>query len=224
MWLIFSSEIKYSLQTLLSFGAVIPFLIFIEFSVQNLSKIYLSLFLFFSIQFWFLNRSKEFRERQFLQLPVSSFKIAVNRLLHLSFHTFFIFGIYLGLYAVLPSAERPDLNILILAGLIILIIYLIAFIIRDLMLSYFRKLGLRKHNVKLILIILFLVLNLLTVYAVIHTKSQGRAPQYFEMTIRFIENNNPFMHVNAIIHFFLIAVMLGIVSIFSFLWKPAYVD
>jgi hypothetical protein len=224
MWDIIKSELNYNAFKLLAFLVVIPFLVLIEFYFDDFPKLYIAFLLYFTILAWFLNANKEHRIIRYNILPVNRLKNAISRIIILLVITLAVYLPYIGLYWILKFNAALNIKYIFVSASVVLIVFGLSFVVRDLAFEFFRTIGLNKYNIKLVLVVIILALNLITVYAFMYTKSTGHAPLFFESAIRSIESHNPFAHPAADFYFVLAFCAVAMISILSYNKRKSYLE
>lgn len=188
-WKLVKSELSYNLFNAVGLAAAMPLIIFLEQSYDDMPKIFTFFCVFLTLQFWLEKRGKEQRERKFNLLPVSRRQNSIVRLVVLAvFSTVFILE-YALFYSYLLDLPQMTNGFIIITEILVAI-YIIQFIIKDLMLQQLRARGITKYRAKMFFIFLILLLNLVTIYAFLQTKKTGHGPPFFEATISWLKSHN----------------------------------
>lgn len=224
MWKIFKSEISY-LKTYFILGVIlVPVFFFLQTGFEDLGNLPILAIIFLLIQNWLGRRTKEKREYKTYLLPVSSYAIAFSRVIMIIASAVVFILIY-QLILVFLNYEpfRYNISLTLTLG-IMLFIYSIYFILRDLLLYYFRRIGLTANRMILILSMMGIILNMLGIYVFIITKSEGKAPEVIGVIIEGFKKYNPFFIENGSEFFLLFSFFLAGLSLISYQRRAAYLD
>ena len=107
---------------------------------------------------------------------------------------------------------------------IILFGFSVYFILRDLFLGFFRKIGFTKNNIIVGLFLIILGFGLLGFYFLFITASTGEPPIQLKPVISFIKINNPFGSEPGIAIFMAVSIILAISTIFSYSYRKSYIE
>lgn len=224
MWHILKAEFNYHKKIFLGFFGFLPFICFhaINPILEDLSANYLIFMLIFlMLQNWNTFRNKENRERQHIRLPLSIKKIALARIFMIIIPCLGFIGFYSLIYSLL--AGPIDHIRLLISFSMILLGFSIYFIIRDLFLSFFRKIGFTKNRIVIGLVLIMLGLNLLGIFFFTRTTNTGAPPVNMELLakfVRFLQGADMYVATKFIVS----SLALASSTLFSFGRRRSYLD
>ncbi|MFC1564544.1 hypothetical protein ACFL6G_06375 [candidate division KSB1 bacterium] len=171
-------------------------------------------------------RNKELRERRLAILPVGINNPAIARVLFFALP----FLIYTLLTLIVLAIIRPDelelINRLLIGNGIIIGGFSVYFIVRDLFLDFFRRLGFTKKKSVIIFMVIIVFFNLLGVYTMIAL--QKEFPNPVEDIIKFIRvsilPNNPFAGEYGSLYFLICSMILGFGTIISYSKRKSFLE
>ena len=225
MFHIFKAEFNYNRFAL--FGAisfVIPICI-LEAMLEDLPHFYIIVPMFWIGLFWIMIRNKETREFYFVHLPISRCKLAVTRIGMIVLYSLIIMTFYVlirFIFRIRGTANYPvSAQNLVVYFAIVIFVFSVYFIIRDLTLFFLRSnqfFKLKKEQSKTILLFAMLLVNILGVFALI------MQPTLIGKIFEFFIHKNPFADVNNVIRFSAISLALAVLSIASYTKRKAYLE
>ncbi|MCP4725025.1 MAG: hypothetical protein GY863_08320 [bacterium] len=188
-------------------------------------------FLMFLLAFVMLNtintiRNKELRERRLALLPVSIASPAISRIMIMAL-PFLIFTVFTFIVLLIIKAEEWRLikSWIVVNGLIIMG-FSVYFILRDLTLEYFRRIGLTKNIFIKIVFIFIIFMNLLGIYTMLATNADWPNPA--GDIIKFFREDfpayNPFSGEYGSYYFLILSVMLAASTIYTYSKRKSYLE
>jgi hypothetical protein len=226
MWRLIRSEFDYNRKLFLGLVAVIPLLsLLVVYPIEDFSPNLLAFTMtLLMLQNWAVFRNKEKRVCQQIRLPLSLRRIALTRILlvmiassgYLVLYAFICFG--------LMTSGRVNYVALSMIFGIILLVFSVYFILRDLLLDFFRKLGLTKERMIVALLLVVVGLNILGVYVMIQTNTSGTAPLPVRATFDFLRRNNPFGGEYGAVKFLALSALLASLTVISFERRKSYLE
>lgn len=226
MWHLIRSEFDYSRKLFLGFVAVIPLLsLLVVYPIQDFSPNLLAFTMpLLMLQNWAVFRNKEKRGYLQMRLPVSLRHIALTRILLVTLAS----SCYLVLYAFicfgLMTSGRVNYVALSIIFGIILLVFSVYFILRDLLFDFFRKLGFTKERMLVALLLVMVGFNILGVYVMIQTNTSGTAPLPVRATFDFLRRNNPFSGEYGTVKFLALSALLASLTVVSFGRRKSYLE
>ena len=224
MLFLIKSEINYSKILILILFPLIPILVFLQTAIEDMGNMALLAVLFILLQNWNSFRNKERREYRNFLLPLTARQIAISRL-----SIIFIFSILTVFFYVLIQSLIPidifhyNINPSIIIGIIVLG-FSAYFILRDLLLVFFRRIGLTAPRMLMLIAFIGIAFNILGVFVLIQTKSSGKPPAFLPLIIEGFKTYNPFNGASGPYLFLLFAVIISLFSIISFNRRKAYLE
>ena len=225
MFHIFKSELDYNkFAFLAALSFVIPIYI-LEVMLEDLPKFYVIVPMFWIGLFWIMIRNKETREFYFVHLPISRCKLAVTRIGMIVLYSLIIMTFYVlirFIFRIRGTANYPvSAQNLVVYFAIVIFLFSVYFIIRDLTLFFLRSnqfFKLTKEQSKTILLFAMLLVNILGVFALI------AQPTLIGKIFEFFIHDNPFADVNNVIRFSALSLALAVLSIASYTKRKAYLE
>jgi hypothetical protein len=225
MFHIFKSEFNYNKFAFLgALSFVIPICI-LEAMLEDLPKFYIIVPMFWIGLFWIMIRNKETREFYFVHLPISRCKLAVTRIGMIVLYSLIIMTFYVlirFIFRIRGTANYPvSAQNLVVYFAIVIFVFSVYFIIRDLTLFFLRSnqfFKLTKEQSKTILLFAMLLVNILGVFALI------AQPTLIGKIFEFFIHDNPFADVNNVIRFSALSLALAALSIASYTRRKAYLE
>ena len=188
-------------------------------------------FLMFLLAFVMLNtinttRNKELRERKLALLPVSMSSPAIVRITILAM-PFLIFTVFT--FTALLIISRDEWRLIeswIFVNGLIIMGFSVYFILRDLTLEFFRRIGLTKNKFVKIVFIFIIFMNLLGIYTMLATNNDWPNPAGH--VIRFFKEAfpayNPFSGEYGGYYFLIFSVMLAASTIYTYSRRKSYLE
>ena len=178
MLALIKSEISYLKLLVIIMFALIPLVVFLQTALEDVGNFILLAVLFLLLQNWNSFRNKERREYQNILLPLSARKLAISRMVIVIIFCLTVVLFYRMIQLFFP-AELFAYNITnpVLIGIIVLL-FSIYFILRDLFLVFFRRIGLTAPRMVMLIAFIGISLNILGVAVLIQTKSSGKPPAF----------------------------------------------
>jgi hypothetical protein len=236
MWTLIKSELKYYKIHFLFWFNLLLLLVFIQawlpllptFMQEGMNPVTFSFVLFWIIflmfQMWVTLRNKENRTFQLISLPISYFSIAVARILMILFPCVLLLLISTILIFVGDFPTSNVLRRLIIINGIIISVFSLYFIIRDLFLPFFRRIGLSKERIIAGALLLGVALNLLGLLVFIKTKSGNANFNFFNKIHNILVTYNPFSGDYGLIKFVLFFMSLAFLSVITFSRSKSYLE
>lgn len=224
MFTLIKSEIIYLKILAVVMFAVIPLVAFLQTALEDVGNFALLAVLFLLLQNWNTFRNKEKREYKNILLPISARKIAISRLAIVIIFCLAAVFFYRLIQLFFPaelftySIAAPVITGIILLG------FSIYFILRDLLLVFFRRIGLTAPRMLMLIAFTGIALNILGVAVLIQTKSSGRPPAFLPAIIEGFKTYNPYNGASGPYLFLLTSVIAGLVSIISYSKRKAYLE
>lgn len=223
MWHIIKAELIYHKYTFLGFLAFVPLVCYYEFVISEIRIGYVLIISYMLTVFWNVLRNKEKRESQLICLPLSIRRIAAIRILMLVVLCIGASLLYSLIYVVL-NFRSPEESIKLLAYLgIILFGFSIYFAFRDLGFEFFVKLGFTKKRVIPIVIVLGVGIQLLTLYAILQTRSSGQIHAIMNYLDKINWLFDPSVNNLQITLFFIFSLGLAYLTLFTFGYRRSYI-
>ncbi len=219
MWHILKAELSYHKKIFLSISSFIPVISFqaVYPVLEDLSANYMMLLLMFlMLQNWIIFRNKEGRTRQYVSLPLSTWKIAVGRFFVITiictgtwiFYSFVVF--------ILNSRIQLNHSRLLLILGIIFLGFSLYFVLRDLLFDTFKRIGLNRERLIVGGLLIMLGLNLLGVFFFMTPKSMGTPPGKIISFIRYLKYDNPFFEC------IVVGIILACLSVWTYNQRNSY--
>jgi hypothetical protein len=203
--------------------ALVPLAYLLQTMYPDMTNMPILVLIYLAAQYWVSLHNKERREYSQFLLPVSLFQMSLARLIILGFFCVIILAEYI-LISSIPTQGKLSYVIpeTILAG-IILTGYSIYFIIRDLLLQFFRRIGFTSQRMILVLVVAGIGFNLLGFYALLQVK-QGNSPGIIENIIEFAIEHNPFSGDLGSIKFFGFSLLTAFLTLLSYSKRKSYLE
>ena len=228
MWQLIRSEFDYNRSLFLILLAPLPFLSYLSVHpiLEDLPATMIVFWLMFNILLqWTIRRNKEYRDYRLMCLPCPVRYISALRILVLLAYFGLVAVIYLFFQALFNEGilfSAKSLVVYISINLVLLSIYLILKDISVSCLSNNRWLRPTREQRRMMLMFFILVLNLAGFYLLIQSSGGGR--RGIGSVIDFIIHHHPFRGEFGYLRFFLVAVLLGFLSMVSFRWRRSYLE
>ncbi len=223
MWYLIKSEVSYLTLLLVIIIGLIPATFYLENTIEDFSNMPLLALMFILVQNWNTMRNKERREFKIFLLPVSLLKISMARISIVAVYCLIIITEYELLSIVFPyqpiSYKIPSSALI---G-IILLGFSSYFILRDLLLYFFRRIGLTAQRMIMILVIAGVGFNILGVYAFIEAKqsnSRGIIGKIIDTIIAY----NPFRGEYGAYKFLMISLFFALLTLLIYPKRKAYLE
>ena len=225
MFHIFKAEFDYNKIVFMGIMAFVIPICMLEAMLDDLPTFYIIIPMFWIGLFWIMISNKEIREYYFVQVPISRCKLGLARILMLMLLSLAILAFYELIHFIFqfrgPANYPVSTKNLVTYLAIVLFIFSIYFIIRDLSLLFLRSnrfFKLTKEQTKTFLIFGAIVLNLLGAFAFI------ARPTIIVSIFEFFIHDNPFADVNNVIRFSALSLALAVLSIASYSRRKAYLE
>ncbi|KAA3617088.1 MAG: hypothetical protein D8M58_04170 [Calditrichaeota bacterium] len=223
MWSLIKSEISYLKTLLFVLMGLVPIIIYLGSAFDDIGNMPVLAVMFILIQNWGAMRTKERREFRFYLLPLSVVKIGIARLIILFTYGIIILSEY-ELLNRLFSVQTLSYKIpsLILFAIIIFG-FSIYFIMRDLFLYSFRRIGLTAQRIITALVIAMVAINMLGIYMLIQSRqsdSVGMIGSIIDTLIQF----NPFSGQYGALNFIITSILLALLTLVSYPKRQAYFE
>lgn len=218
------SEIEYHKNSILALGISLPFLaLYSRFEFRSITAHYILFWSFFIIaQRIIIIRDREQRTQIANMLPLSRNKYAIFRVLSITIYSVTIFGSYALISLLLSPSKTASLKFYIILTGIVLLVYSLYFLIKDLSQAPFSKLGITPDRF-IMFIILFIVgiqLMLLTVY--LRAKAGQLAGFHIGLIFDWLIANHPFRGDSGWLKFIITALVSAILTLPSYQRKKSY--
>jgi hypothetical protein len=223
MWQLLKTEFSYNQTAFLGALVFVISISILEAMLEDLPSFYIIFPMLWFGMFWIMIRNKEVREYYLVHLPLSRCQLGVARMLMIVLPALIIVACYELIHFIFRfrgSANYPiSAKNLIVYFVILMFIFSIYLIIRDLTLFFLRSnrfFKLTKEHSKILLIFVTVALNVLGVFAFI------ARPTIIGKIFEFFIHDNPFADVNNVIRFSAICFALAVLSITSYCRRKAY--
>lgn len=226
MWHFIRAEFDYNRKLFLGFVAVIPLLsLLVVYPIQDFSPNLLAFTMtLLMLQNWAVFMNKEKRGYLQMRLPLSLRRIALTRILLVMIASSGYLVLYASICFGVITGGRVNYVALSMIFGIILLVFSVYFITRDLLLDFFRKLGFTKERVIVALLLVVVGFNILGVYVMIQTNTSGTAPLPVRATFDFLRRNNPFSGEYGAVKLLALSTLLVSLTVFSFGRRKSYLD
>lgn len=171
--------------------------------------------------FWNKFRNRENRDRKMVCLPMPVTQIAISRLgmpFTAGFVIFIVFAA--GMWIMGRAPEIRWKTILVTFGIHLVLVSLY-YICRDFLRGLFLRKGFTRERILIILVPLILILNLLTLAAVLSTRA-GKPPLAIGAIEKFIIEHSPFTDPYAWLRIIVVTAVISGLSVFSFIRRNSY--
>jgi len=185
------------------------------FAIEMLSSIFfIMIFVFVLLQNWFTLRNKEKRELLLVRLPVPFYKLGLNRIL--AVHLAVLIGIICYFSFMISSTPRKVIHYSKLLEIYTFLIvgFSIYFVSRDLLFTFFRKLGVNVQRILIGIFLLGLGVNLLTLIAIKEIKQTGSTSHTLFSAIDYLVYHHFFRGVTGIALFIFIILVFSEITIY----------
>ena len=193
--------------------------------VDDIPMAYLvGMVIYFILLNWIANRNKELRIRIHSRLPLSLYQLALARIGVLLLVCLEVVAAY-ALFHLLFNPRgivAPERFLVMTAAFLLL--FSVYFLIRDLLLDYFRRIGFTKNRVMIAAVLLGLGFNVLGVLVLMQTTATGHSFLPVERVVGFMIENNPFRGEYGLQRFLVTALVLGVATVFSFRFRRSYLE
>ncbi|MFQ5769025.1 MAG: hypothetical protein ACE5HX_00710 [bacterium] len=173
------------------------------------------------LQNWIASRNKERRERKYTLLPISIWKIALTRI---SFIMLTCTGAWVAYFLmtffIKPAVSLNHTRFILILGLM-LIMFSIYYVLRDLLLDFFNRIGWTKDKRKMAAVVIVLGLTLFlmgTFIFALRTEGTATPPSSLIKIIRYFLYDNPFTEC------IVLGMILVMISIFTFNHRKSYLE
>lgn len=230
MWHIIITEFNYSKILFLIFFGLVPIVAYLA-VYPLLEDMPTAMILFWlmlvSVQNWIIFRNKENRDRQHALLPVSVVLRALARMGLVVFLCTVIITIYCFIQFIVNPARPVAIMGAMVAFGIILIVFSIYFILRDLLLFFLRNnrlFKLSKERSKTILIFLVLILNFLGIYYFLIGLSGRMEASGLVRMIRFIKYDPLFTTGPGIVRYMIGCSLFAGLTLLTYAGRKSYFE
>jgi hypothetical protein len=180
--------------------------------------------IFMMLIYWYTYRNKERRDYAYATLPLSLLERALLRGLIMIIGVVVFIGLFLVLQMLLNA--RVEVNqVVMMKGLALVVtVFVIYFLVRDLLYDFFRRLGFNKQRVIFGALILTLGLNFLTVLSLMMIKNSGESYIPIRPVFDFIFSSQPFAGSRGPWLFLGFCSVSLAISVFSFTKRKSYLE
>jgi hypothetical protein len=223
MWVLIKSELQYQKFVFLISPLIITVLFYLQIVEHDLGNIIVVALLFWLGSFWNSHNNKERRVYQLHKIPLSTFQLALSRIL-----TFIILCLpVLIIHKTLAYFFSDQIYGYKMSQEIILALLLtgfsIYFILRDLLLAFFRRIGLTANRMIMIITMAVIGLNILGIFFFIQADSSGADSVPLKTVFSFIKNLVILVNQNTLVVIVLAFVFAGLTMI-SFPKRQTYLE
>jgi len=223
MWAIIKTELNYQKLVFLISIMIIPVLFYLQTIERDLGNIVIVALLFWLGSFWNSHNNKERRVYQFHRIPLSSFKLALSRIsifIIICLPILVVHKTLAYLYNDLIYGYQMSQE-MILA--ILLSGFSIYFILRDLLLTFFRRIGLTANRMIMIITIAVIGLNMLGVYFFVQAKNSGADSLPLKAIFNFIKDTVLFVNQHTAL-FISFSFIIAAITLISFPKRKTYLE
>ncbi|MFC1564545.1 hypothetical protein ACFL6G_06380 [candidate division KSB1 bacterium] len=219
------AELSYNKHHILAFfGLTVLFTAYKLYRPDANANILILFIAFITINNMNLFRYKENRDRYIalLPLPISTIGYLRIAILLIPFAGILIFAVYTNNFNKLTDQES---NTLILLSGIIITIFCISFVIRDMMFSFLKRRGFTKKRMLILLFAIIFPLNLLTFFAFFESTRGLFTP--IGNTIGKIESliiNNPFNEFSNSIIYLICCLVFMMLTVFLLRFRRSFLE
>jgi hypothetical protein len=227
MWSLFKSEIEYHRRIFLAFFGFIPlFWIYAGYPfVEDMPQgMWVFVMIFLMLQYWIIFRNREKRDRRFVMLPVSIYQIALARILIMMVAGFAYISVYRLFINFFNPVEYVNSRKLLIAFALIIFFFSSYFIFRDLLLSFFRKIGFNKSRVIVAVTLLMLGLNILGLAVMMNRNAAEPAFINIHPIVMFFKTSSLFNSNPGIARLLSANFLFALLTVFSFRRRRAYLE
>lgn len=240
MWRIIKAEISYLFSyqksALLFIYGLIPIFGILEIwkmslrpgrypIVDDMPMAYLvALVIYFILLNWNAYGNKELRIRIHFRLPLTLYQLALTRIVMVLLVCLGVVAAY-ALFHLLFNPRgvvAPERFLVISAAFLLL--FSLYFLIRDLLLDFFRRIGFTKNRVMIAAMLLGLGFNLLGILVLIQTTATGHSFLPVEQILGFIIESNPFRGEHGLPRFLGAALGMGVVTVFTYRFRRSFLE
>jgi hypothetical protein len=227
MWPLLKAEIAYHKKIFLSFFVFIP--LFWLYAVYPFMEdmpqgMWIFMMLFLMLQYWNIFRNREKRDRRFAMLPVSPIQIALARILIVICACFAYILLYRLFINLFNPVEYVNTRKLLITVALILFLYSTYFISRDLLLSFFRRIGFNKNRMIAAAVLLLLGLNVLGLAVMMNRNAADPAFSNINPIITFFKTSSLFNTDPGVAKLLGTNFLFALLTVFSFRRRKAYLE
>jgi LPXTG-motif cell wall-anchored protein len=221
MWRIVEAEIRYNRLNFIFFLALVVIVGLVT-TYGPITHVLAWMMAFLGVNNWLAFRTREKRNLQFVQLPVSAGRIALARLLMILLPV----GVFLGLFSLMYRATGPqsqiNIRVILMLFALVVSIFSIALIFRD---TFVGTKALR-HG-KVILVVLLsatAMLNFYTFMIARRVAGTNAEPPALIRLIRFVDQHNPSTSNTSTVAFLAIGLGLAGLTLLTFKRRKTHIE
>lgn len=193
--------------------------------VDDMPMAYLvALVIYFILLTWNAYGNKELRIRIHSRLPLTLYQLALVRIglvLLVCLAVIAAYALFLLLFN--PRGVVAPERFLIMSAAFLLL-FSLYFLIRDLLLEFFRSIGFTKNRIIVAAMLLGLGFNVLGIVVMLETSATGSSFLPVERVIGFIIESNPFRGEHGLLRFLGTALGLGLVTVFTYRFRRSFLE
>ena len=224
---ILKTEFSYHRRIFGGFACTIPlFSLYAAYPIgDNLHyELWMVYAIFSMLIYWFTYRSKERREYTYTILPISLLIKALARILIVVIGTAVFLSIFFLILILLNPAAEFDSLALMKSLAVMVSIFAVYFLTRDVLYDFFRQIGFNKQRTIFGALLLTLGLNFLTVISVIQLKQTGKTFIPIGPAFDYLLAMQPFDGPNGIWKFSAFCSAGLFTTVFTYLFRRSYLD
>ena len=224
MWRILETEFLYSKRLILGLLLLVLVITIQQIwpFVADLSASYLLFILcFLAMQNWTVYKNREHRDNLMTRLPVSSYILALVRILMLLLIWILFWGVFV-LLCIVSSAEL-DLKSAMISIAVLITGFSIYYMIRDHLYQFFRVLGITAQKILFSVALLILGLNILGIFFFIRTSATGSPPVSLRFLTQFARYFK-YADVAETVKITAVGTLFALLSLASYLKKNSHLE
>lgn len=193
--------------------------------VDDMPMAYLvALVIYFILLNWNAYGNKELRIRIHSRLPLTLYQLALARIGIVLLVCLEVVAAY-ALFHLLfnPRGIVAPERFLVMSAAFLLL-FSLYFLIRDLLLDFFRRIGFTKNRVMIAAVLLGLGFNVLGILVLMQTNATGHSFLPVEQVLGFIIENNPFRGEDGLPRFLGAALGLGVMTVFTYRFRRSFLE